>query len=69
MKTAEEIEARLSDAIAHQQNAQSWNDDAYKRYQNDKKAFGEADFAEVDQASSELREINKEVSILKWVLT
>lgn len=47
MKTEEQIEKMLEDSLKELSEIQKWYDSAFKNYQSNRKAFGEADFGEV----------------------
>lgn len=68
MKTEQEIRDRLNQASEELQNVREWHDQAFERYRQNKKDFGEADFSEVDQSGNDLSRVSQTVSVLKWVL-
>jgi len=70
MRTKDEIEERLSQAVQEYEAVKEWHDKAWDRYRQDKKDWGkdQADYGEVDQSGSELAKITREITILKWCL-
>jgi len=70
MRTIEEIEERLSQAVQEYESVKEWHDKALQRYTDDKKYWGkeQADYGEVDYSGGELAKITREVSVLKWCL-
>lgn len=70
MRTIEEIEERLSQALQEYAHVKEWRDKALDRYREDEKYWGkdQADYGEVDHSGQELAKITREVSILKWCL-
>jgi hypothetical protein len=70
MRTIEEIEERLSQAVQEHESVKEWHDKAWERYREDKKYWGkdQADYGEVDYSGQELAKISREVSVLKWCL-
>ncbi|MCA6391603.1 MAG: hypothetical protein ACK5QX_03345 [bacterium] len=70
MKTQDEILHRLEQAAQEYESVKEWHDEAWKRYQDDKKNSGkdQADSGEVDHSGAELAKIRREISVLKWCL-
>lgn len=68
MKTQEEIQHRLEEAELELENVKNWATSAYKKYSEDKKLWGEADYGEVDAAHDMLSKLTTKVNTLKWVL-
>lgn len=70
MRTIEEIEERLSQALQEHAHVKEWHDKAWERYREDRKYWGkdQADYGEVDQSGQELAKITREVTVLKWCL-
>lgn len=68
MKNQEEIQNKLEELELELEGVKEWANSAYKRYQEDKRIWGQADYGEVDAAHSELGKLTSQVNILKWVL-
>jgi len=70
MKTKDEIEDRLSQAVYELECIKEWNDEAFDRYRDYMNAWGkeQADYREVVHSEQELAKISSEVNVLKWIL-
>lgn len=68
LRCASEIVDRLTKAEQQYAECKQWVDDAYKRYNYDRRFFGAADNGEYLTASSELSLLNTEIQVLKWVM-
>lgn len=69
MKNQEEIQNKLEELELELEGVKEWSNSAYKRYQEDKRIWGQADYGEVEAAHSELGKLSSQVNILKWVLS
>jgi hypothetical protein len=69
MKTQEEIQQRLEDALIEYEQLTEWHDKAYAKYQDDRKWWGkDADRGEMDHVSDLQSGLYSEIKLLKWVL-
>jgi hypothetical protein len=69
MKTQEEIQQRLDDALLQSEDLKEWHDKAYQKYQDDRKWWGkDADRGEMDYVSDLQSGLYSEIKLLKWVL-
>ena len=69
MKTKEDIQDRIADCFAELQQLNEWHVKAYKKYEEDRKLWGEeADRGEMDHVSDLQTELHKEIAVLNWVL-
>lgn len=70
VRSASEIELRLKNLKLDQAHCKKWYDDAYARYDSDRKYWGrgEADPTEYLEANRQLVELNVQIYQLEWVL-
>ena len=68
MRNTEEIQQRLEELEFDLKFSQEWSNSAYKRYQEDKKNWGQADYGEVDAAHSAVNTLESTINALRWVL-
>jgi hypothetical protein len=69
MKSKEEIQQMLSDALLDYDYLQDWLSKAMAKYQEDKKYWGhEADLGEVQTVNGLIGERKTEIQVLEWVL-
>ncbi len=70
VRSASEIELRLKNLKLDQADCKRWHDDAYAKYESDRKYWGrgEADPAEYLEANRQLVKLNVQIYQLEWVL-
>lgn len=70
VRSASEIELRLKNLKLDQADCKKWYDDAYAKYESDRKYWGrgEADPTEYLEANRQLVELNVQIYQLEWVL-
>lgn len=69
MKSKEQIEQRLSEALDELQHLQDWSNKAYIAWTKEYKMWGDqADRADIDQAHEAHQLCHMEVQTLQWVL-
>ena len=70
VRSASEIELRLKNLKLDQVDCKKWYDDAYAKYESDRKYWGrgEADPTEYLEANRQLVELNVQIYQLEWVL-
>lgn len=70
VRSASEIELRLKNLKLDQADCKKWYDDAYAKYESDRKYWGrgEADPTECLEANRQLVELNVQIYQLEWVL-
>ena len=70
VRSASEIELRLKNLKLDQADCKKWYDDAYAKYESDRKYWGrgEADPTEYLEANRQLVELNVQIMQLEWVL-
>lgn len=70
VRSASEIELRLKNLKLDQADCKKWYEDAYAKYESDRKYWGrgEADPTEYLEANRQLVELNVQIMQLEWVL-
>lgn len=70
VRSASEIKLRLKNLKLDQSDCKKWYDDAYAKYESDRKYWGcgEADPTEYLEANRQLVELNVQIYQLEWVL-
>ena len=70
VRSAFEIELRLKNLKLDQADCKKWYDDAYAKYESDRKYWGrgEADPTEYLEANRQLVELNVQIYQLEWEL-
>ena len=70
VRSASEIELRLKNLKLDQSDCKKWYDDAYAKYESDRKYWGhgEVDPTEYLEANRQLVELNVQIMQLEWVL-
>jgi len=68
MKPKSEIITQLIETKKELEEAQQWANNAYEKYCNDKKNWGEGDYGETDAAHSVVNTLTSKINTLRWVL-
>lgn len=69
MKTEEQIKQMLQQSESEFTDIKKWEEKALDTYRENRKAFGQADYGEVSEASQQLAYRKGEIEALKWVLS